>query len=92
MGFNDSDMFTALFEHGGGHSTMAKNSLSKERMIARFLEWGIHMKWVTLFPHVDDFNGRDVGLEFPWCGVTNRWKMVTTLTEEESLLGNKDRQ
>ena len=52
---------TALFEHGGGHSSM-KNS--KERMIARFLEWGIDMKWVTLFPHVDDFNGRDVGQNF----------------------------
>jgi hypothetical protein len=37
---------------------------SKERMIARFLAWGIHMKWVTLFPHVDDFNGRDVGQNF----------------------------
>jgi hypothetical protein len=33
-------------------------------MIARFLEWGIHMKWVTLFPHVDDFNGRELGQNF----------------------------
>jgi hypothetical protein len=33
-------------------------------MKAKFAEWGIDLKWVSLFPHIDDFNGRDAGQNF----------------------------
>jgi hypothetical protein len=26
-------------------------------MKTKFKEWGINLKWVALFPHIDDFNG-----------------------------------
>ena len=40
---------------------------SKDRMKAKFTAWGIDMKWVCLFPHVDDFNGREPGHNFLGC-------------------------
>jgi hypothetical protein len=39
-------------------------SNNKDHMQAKFLGWGIDPKWVVLFPHVDDFNGRDAGQNF----------------------------
>jgi hypothetical protein len=33
-------------------------------MKAKFAEWGIDLQWVSLFPHIDDFNGRDPGQNF----------------------------
>ena len=62
-----SDMFTGAHEVQVAldHSAISPQLLtepgeinSKDRMKAKFTAWGIDMKWVCLFPHVDDFNGR----------------------------------
>ena len=42
-------------------------SNNEDHMQAKFLGWGIDPKWVVLFPHVDDFNGRDAGQNFLGC-------------------------
>jgi hypothetical protein len=36
-------------------------------MKAKFAKWGIDIKWVSLFPHIDDFNGRLPGQNFLGC-------------------------
>jgi hypothetical protein len=46
---------------------MTLGSKNKDHMKAKFLGWGINIKWVVLFPHVDDFNGRDAGQNFLGC-------------------------
>jgi hypothetical protein len=33
-------------------------------MKTRFKEWRVDFKWVTLFPHIDDFNARERGQNF----------------------------
>ena len=37
---------------------------AKDVMKARFIEWRVELKWVTLFPHIDDFNARERGQNF----------------------------
>ena len=46
---------------------MSCASNNKDQMKDKFVTWGIHLKWVILFPHVDDFNGRDPGQNFLGC-------------------------
>ena len=71
-----SDMFTGAHEVQVAldHSAISPQVLtepgeinSKDRMKAKFTAWGIDMKWVCLFPHVDDFNGREPGHNFLGC-------------------------
>jgi hypothetical protein len=54
---------------GGGrammqHSATPRADTTKEQMKVKFGKWGIDLKWVVLFPHVDDFNGREAGHNF----------------------------
>ena len=44
--------------------TIAKRTTTKESMKAKFEEWGIDLQWVSLFPHINDFNGREPGHNF----------------------------
>jgi hypothetical protein len=39
-------------------------------MKKKFSEWGVNLQWVVLFPHIDDFNGRDLGQN--WLGAVSR--------------------
>jgi hypothetical protein len=57
---------TAKFgvDHGSSPTPQSTNQevgCTKNSMKAKFTEWGIDLKWVSLFPHIDDFNGRDPG-------------------------------
>jgi hypothetical protein len=57
-------MFTGAHqvEFASDHSESTPlKSKSKDAMKAKFTEWGIDKKWVSLFPHINDFNGRDPG-------------------------------
>jgi hypothetical protein len=36
----------------------------------KFSKWGVNLQWVVLFPHIDDFNGHDVGQN--WLGAVSR--------------------
>jgi hypothetical protein len=69
------DMFTGahVAEFGADHSRGPKTvkqspkgrcTTTKESMKAKFEEWGIDLKWVSLFPHINDFNGREPGHNF----------------------------
>jgi hypothetical protein len=49
------------------HSNETDGRKSKDIMKAKFTEWGIDLKWVSLFPHIDDFNRRDPGQNFLGC-------------------------
>jgi hypothetical protein len=39
----------------------------KDKMKAKFHQWGVNDKFVILFPHIDDFNGRQPGHNFLGC-------------------------
>ena len=46
---------------------------TKDTLLAmkkKFVEWGVDLQWVILFPHIDDFNGRDPGHN--WLGAVSR--------------------
>jgi hypothetical protein len=47
-------------------NSIGKPELKKkqEKMIKKFAKWKIDLKWVVLFPHVDDFNARHSGQNF----------------------------
>jgi hypothetical protein len=62
-------MFTGAHnsELGADHrstGTQGAATNAKDVMKARFKEWRVHLKWVTLFPHIDDFNARERGQNF----------------------------
>ena len=83
-----TDMFAGAHnsEFGADHqsSTMlALTKNAKDVMKARFMDWGIDLKWVTLFPHVDDFNGRERGQNF--LGSVSR-----TVDDDSSRVGHTD--
>jgi hypothetical protein len=40
---------------------------SKDTMKAKFTERDIDLNWVSIFPHIDDFHGRDPGHSFLGC-------------------------
>jgi hypothetical protein len=69
------DMFTGAHvaeigaDHSGGNITVRQSprkesQKNKDSMKTKFKEWGINLKWVVLFPHINDFNGREPGQNF----------------------------
>jgi hypothetical protein len=72
---SSEDMFTGahVTEMGSDHSRQSKGvkqtmnkkySTTKKSMKAKFEECSVELKWVSLFPHIDDFNGREPGHNF----------------------------
>jgi hypothetical protein len=59
---SDHSTTSSASSSGGSHG-----STKKDIMKSKFAEWGIKLKWVITFPHVDDFNGREVGQNFLGC-------------------------
>ena len=64
-----TDMFAGAHfsEFGADHQSSTAQAVTtnaKDVMKDRFMDWGIDLKWVTLFPHIDDFNGRERGQNF----------------------------
>jgi hypothetical protein len=54
-------------EFGADHQSSTAQAVTtnaKDVMKDRFMDWGSDLKWVTLFPHIDDFNGRERGQNF----------------------------
>jgi hypothetical protein len=45
-------------------STQGAATNATDVMKTRFREWRVDLKWVTLFPHIDDFNARERGQKF----------------------------
>jgi hypothetical protein len=57
------DMFSGVCGNGSPHLPQESKKKQK-KMKEKFCLWKIDMKWVVLFPHVDDFNARDEGQNF----------------------------
>ena len=52
-------------DHASSRKQIATPGISKkDSMKAKFVRCGVQLKWVILFPHVNDFNGRDPGQNF----------------------------
>jgi hypothetical protein len=67
----DGANFGAIHSNGGGQKPAPKKVAEKkeskkkqEKMKEKFAQWGIDLKWVILFPHIDDFNARQPGQNF----------------------------
>jgi hypothetical protein len=61
---NAGDMFSEAFKSNFAADHTSKRPIdstsvmdNKSRMKEKFIEWGIKLKWVVLFPHLDGFNG-----------------------------------